>query len=282
VTSGWTQVGDRCYLRRYAEWDVNVTVVEAADGVLVVDTRGTQDQGRELHEHIRALTPSPIRWVVNTHVHFDHTFGNIAFDETQIWAHENVVASMDDNLAYMKALVAADDPDEDPLGAAVASTPLRYPDQTISSVAALDLGDRTVELVHPGRGHTDGDLLIKVPDADLLLAGDLIEESAAPSYGPDCWPLEWPGTLDLLVGSVATTSTIVPGHGRVVDRDFVESQRQFVSDVASTVREFVVARTPVDAAVNDTRWPSDDWPLSEPSRRQALLRGYAALGITPP
>jgi glyoxylase-like metal-dependent hydrolase (beta-lactamase superfamily II) len=280
VTSDWTQVADRCYVRRYAEWDVNVTVIEGAGGVLVVDTRGTQEQGRELREHVRALTPTPVRWVVNTHVHFDHTFGNIAFDDTQIWAHENAVTALPENMAYMKQLVATD-PDDDPLGAAIVSTELRYPDQTISSVAALGLGDRPVELIHPGRGHTDGDLLVKVPDVDLLLAGDLVEESAAPSYGPDSWPLDWPATIDVLIGSVGTTSTIVPGHGRPVDREFVESQRQLVSDVAWTVREFATAHTPVDAAVNDTRWPSADRPLAESSRRQALLRGYAALGVTP-
>ncbi len=267
-------------MRAYAAWNVNVTVVEGAAGVLVVDTRGTQDQGRELREQVRRLTAVPVRWVVNTHVHFDHTFGNIAFDEAQIWAHENAAAALDDHLDYLKALVAAD-PDDDPLDAAVVSTELRHPDKTMSSVAALDLGDRIVELVHPGRGHTDGDLLVKVPDADLLLAGDLIEEIAAPSYGSDCWPLDWPATLDVLIGSVASTSTIVPGHGRAVDREFVEAQRQLVADVAQTVHEFAAARTPVEAAVNDTRWPSGDHPLSESSRRQALLRGYAVIGVAP-
>jgi glyoxylase-like metal-dependent hydrolase (beta-lactamase superfamily II) len=280
VTSAWTQIADRCYLRAYAAWNVNVTVVEGTGGVLVVDTRGTEDQGRELREHVRALTSTPVRWVVNTHVHFDHTFGNIAFDETQIWAHESAVAALDDHLASLKELMATD-PDNDLLDAAVVSTPLRYPDQSISSVSALDLGDRIVELVHPGRGHTDGDLLVKVPEADLLLGGDLIEESAAPSYGPDCWPMDWPATLDVLVGSVTPTTTIVPGHGRPVDREFVESQRQLVADVAQTVHEFAAARTPVDRAVNDTRWPSGEHPLSESSRRQALLRGYATIGVTP-
>ena len=49
---------------------------------------------------------------------------------------------------------------------------------TFSSAPVIDLGDRMVELVHPGRGHTGGDLVVRVPDADVLLAGDLVEESA--------------------------------------------------------------------------------------------------------
>ena len=51
------------------------------------------------------------------------------------------------------------------------------PERTFSSAIALDLGDRYVELVHPGRGHTAGDLVVRVPDADVVLAGDLVEQA---------------------------------------------------------------------------------------------------------
>ena len=79
-----------------------------------------------------------------------------------------------------------------PARATRSSRPDRAADHTFSSVRSIDLGDRVVELVHPGRGHTGGDLVVRVPDADVLLAGDLVEESAPPSYGPDCFPLDWP------------------------------------------------------------------------------------------
>nr|MDQ4008348.1 MBL fold metallo-hydrolase [Actinomycetota bacterium] len=90
MAKDWTEVGDRCWMRRYPEWDVNVGVVVGADGVLVVDTRGTRGQGRAVRDDVRRLVPhSPVRWVVNTHQHFDHVFGNIAFDDVAIHAHEN-------------------------------------------------------------------------------------------------------------------------------------------------------------------------------------------------
>src|SRR5262245_66391564 len=78
TSTDWTEVGDRCWVRRYAEWDVNVGVVAGSDGVLVVDTRGTRQQGAALRDHVRRLVPGlEVRWVVNTHQHFDHPFGNI-------------------------------------------------------------------------------------------------------------------------------------------------------------------------------------------------------------
>ena len=64
----------------------------------------------------------------------------------------------------------------------------------------LDLGDRAVELVHPGRAHTAGDLVARVQDVDVLVAGDLVEESEMPVLGEDSWPMEWPLTLDLGLG----------------------------------------------------------------------------------
>ena len=93
------------------------------------------------------------------------------------------------------------------------TTEYRLPDATFSSAAAIDLGDRIVELAYPGRGHTSGDIAIRVPDADVVFAGDLIEQSAPPSFGGDCFPLDWPATLDLVIGMLTDARSSYPGHG---------------------------------------------------------------------
>ena len=105
-------------------------------------------------------------------------------------------------------------------------------DHTFSSVATIDLGDRAVELVHPGRGHTGGDLVVRIDDADVVLAGDLVEESGAPAYGDDCFPLDWPRSLDLALELIGQATVVVPGHGAPVDRDFVQEQRASIDVVA--------------------------------------------------
>ena len=72
---------------------------------------------------------------------------------------------------------------------------MRGPDRTFGSNATIDLGDRVVTMTYAGRGHTDGDVAVLVPDTDAMFLGDLVEESAHPSFGDDCWPLEWADTL---------------------------------------------------------------------------------------
>ena len=93
-----------------------------------------------------------------------------------IHAHENGGRATVPAGERIKALYAAE-PD-DPHARRGLATEVVRPDHTFSSARVLDLGDRAVELVHPGRGHTGGDLVVRVPDADVVLAGDLVEESA--------------------------------------------------------------------------------------------------------
>ncbi|MBO0847749.1 MAG: MBL fold metallo-hydrolase, partial [Nocardioides sp.] len=145
-------------------------------------------------------------------------------------------------------------------------------DHTFSSVKVLDLGDRQVELVHPGRGHTAGDAVLRVPDADVLLAGDLVEESAPPAYGDDCHPLDWPGTLDVVLNLTDPGTVVVPGHGAVVDRSFVEQQRQDIAVAAQTIRDLAAAGVPVDRALAE-----GEWPFPRDGLVHAVRRGYAAL-----
>jgi glyoxylase-like metal-dependent hydrolase (beta-lactamase superfamily II) len=102
---------------------------------------------------------------------------------------------------------------------------LEQPSVVIAVATAFDLGDRRVEIAHLGRGHTDGDLLVVVPDADVVFAGDLLESAGPPSFGPDSVPDEWPATLDGLIGLMTATTLAVPGHGEPVGREFVFEQR---------------------------------------------------------
>ena len=196
----FTEVADRVWVARLPEHDVNVSLVAGSSGLVVVDTYLA---GYPLLDLVRGVSPLPVLHAVNTHVHFDHVEGNGLFDS--VVAHENCRA-----------------------GGVT---------RTFSSALVLDLGDRQVELVHPGRGHTDGDLVVRVPDADVLLAGDLVEESGPPSVGEDAFPLEWPLTLDLVLGLLTPASVVVPGHGAPVNRDFVQQQAQDLATAAESVRQ---------------------------------------------
>jgi glyoxylase-like metal-dependent hydrolase (beta-lactamase superfamily II) len=146
-------------------------------------------------------------------------------------------------------------------------------DRTFSSADVIDLGDRVLELVHPGRGHTGGDLVVRVPDADVLLAGDLVEESAPPVYGVDSFPLEWPLTMDLVTGLLTADTVVVPGHGALVDRGFVHEQRAGIGVVAETIRDLAERGVPVEEALD----AADEWPFGKDRLADAVRRGYEHL-----
>ena len=241
MTDTWTEVADRVFVRRHESMDLNVTVVVGEGACLVVDTRASELQGRDLADAVRTVTPHP--WVVvNTHFHFDHTFGNAVFRPAEIWGHrrcaEQLVAGgemMRDRIAALHRQHGSDLADE------IAASRIDPPDQLVDDVATLSVGGRPVQLRHLGRGHTDNDLVLTVPDADLVIAGDLVEEGAPPQFG-NAYPLDWPGTLDALVELVS--GPVVPGHGAVVDADYVRAQQAELEVLAGKAREAHAARRP--------------------------------------
>jgi glyoxylase-like metal-dependent hydrolase (beta-lactamase superfamily II) len=268
---GFDEVADRVWVARHSWLDVNVTVVGGERGLVVVDTHASERAMREVLDALRRVTRAEVVGVVNTHAHFDHTFGNALVRDhapsARLVAHEEAAATTVEAGEHAKALYAAD-PD-DPHGEEVLATRIVPATETFSSVRALDLGDRVLELVHPGRGHTAGDLVVRVGDADVLLAGDLVEQSAPPSYGPDSYPLDWPGALDLVVGLLTPDSVVVPGHGDLVDQSFVQDQRSDVGTVAETVFDLASRSVPIDEALRHEEWP---WPAER--LEHAVRRGY--------
>lgn len=268
MTPGWTEVADGCFVARHEHLDVNTTVVVGAESALLVDTRASLAQGRELAALVRALTPLPISCVINTHAHFDHLFGNGAFPGVPLVAHDTVPAALPAHHTHVRALYEADP--ADPHRDEVLGTEPVPPDTTFSSVWATDLGDRLVEVAFLGRGHTDGDVVVRVPDADLVCAGDLIEESAPPAYGPDSWPLEWGLTLEQLSNLLGHSTVVVPGHGAPVDKRFVLDQRLDVVDVAEQIRALMDQRVPLAAAL-----ATGSWPFPAQGLEVAVARGYA-------
>jgi glyoxylase-like metal-dependent hydrolase (beta-lactamase superfamily II) len=271
---GFEEVADRVWVSRYEWVDANVTAIGSERGLVVVDTHGSTAAGHVVIDDLRRLGAGAVTAVVNTHWHWDHSFGNAAFrqdsPDVPIHAHEDAAAMLAEKGEYMKGRFAeSDDPHRDE----VAATELVVPDHTFSSTRVLDLGDRTVELIFPGRGHTSGDIVVRVPDADVMLAGDLIEESAKPWIGLDSYPFDWPGSLDLVVAMATSATRIVPGHGMPVDREFVDAQRDELVAIAETVRMLAGSGVPAERAVAEGDWP---W---EPDERiaNAVTRGYEAL-----
>jgi glyoxylase-like metal-dependent hydrolase (beta-lactamase superfamily II) len=267
-TTDWVEVGDRVFVRRYAVLDQNIGVVLGEEGALVVDTRATHDHADELLADLRRLTPLPARIAVNTHGHWDHCFGNARFRPAPIWGHVRCAEMMRLTGENQRARIAEASAE---LAVGLAEVVIDPPDRTFEDTATVEIGPggRSVELRYLGRGHTDNDIVVLVPDADVLFAGDLLENNATPFFG-DGFPLEWPATAEALVDLV--TGAVVPGHGGVGDRAFaIRQMTEFrtVAELAKLVHRGVIG---IDDAVLRTPYPADT-ALEPLTRALAQLRG---------
>lgn len=268
MSERWREVGAGVFVRRHESFDLNVGLVVGDDACLVIDTRATSAQARELVEAIRTVTPHP--WtVVNTHGHFDHCFGNSVFRPTTIWAHQRCADDLRELGETQRYVVRgmAEREGRSHLAAELADVKIDPPDHTFADAADLVIGGRRVSLRFLGRGHTDQDIIVVVPDADVVFTGDLVEESAPPSFD-DSFPLDWPATVAglLPIGGGA----VVPGHGAVVDREFVERQGGQLQETAQLAR---AAHS--DGRSADVAWR--DLPFPELAARTAIARAYQQL-----
>jgi glyoxylase-like metal-dependent hydrolase (beta-lactamase superfamily II) len=258
------EIADRIWVIRYRFFDQGIGVVAGDDGLAVVDTRSTHVQAHELLDDIRALSPLPIAVVVNTHHHYDHSWGNHVLRPAAIWGHVRCAERMRGvTTADVEALAAelpriADD---------LRAVEIDPPEQTFHEAATLEVGGRRLELAHLGRGHTDDDIVVTIPDAGVLFAGDLLENGAPPYFG-DGYPLDWPETVSRLLDLVR--GPVVPGHGDVGDRAFVEDQLAALVAVAETARRVRRGELELDAAVATG-------PFGPEASREPLERALAQL-----
>lgn len=267
--STWVELGDRVFVRRYEFYDQNIGVILGSEQVLVIDTRSTHVQGREILEDLRMLTKDPVTIAVNTHGHFDHAFGNHVFRPAAIWGQAGCPPFMDRTAEQRRARIAASEPT---IAADLAEVVVDPPDRLFAEAATLELGDRRVELRFLGRGHTDHDIVVGVPDADVVFAGDLIEGGAVPFYN-DGYPLDWPETASRLAELVS--GTVVPGHGDHAGRAFADQQADAFRAIAELGRRIQRGDLGLEDALALTPFtelpPEDIRPALE--RTLAHLRG---------
>ena len=238
----------------------NAGFVIGDDGVLVIDALFTPDAARALVAEIRRLTPKPIRYVVNTHYHADHTGGDQVLRDAGaiILAHKNVRGWVrTNNIALFGDRITPE------LKARIEALPL--PDLTTDKDLNIWLGSRKVE-VRTVLGHTGGDLVVAVPDAHVLFTGDLLWRKVAPNL-IDGSVREWAATdADFAALRDAAQTTYVPGHGDVANVQDVADFRAYLFDLRRLVTEARLAGLKDDALAQAVR-PKlralhPDWTIS--------------------
>jgi glyoxylase-like metal-dependent hydrolase (beta-lactamase superfamily II) len=209
----------------------NAGIVIGEDGVLVVDAFFTPDAAKALVGEIRRLTPKPIRYVVNTHYHADHTGGDQVLRDAGaiIIAHRNVRGWVrTNNIALFGDRITPE------LRSRVEALPL--PDLVTDQHLTVWLGQRKV-VVRTVLGHTGGDLTIFVPDAKVLFTGDMLWRKVAPNL-IDGSVREWAATdADFAAMPDAAHVRFVPGHGDIADVKDVAEFRGYLLDLKRLVAE---------------------------------------------
>ena len=226
-----TEIAKGVYLYQTAPYgiglDGNSVAIVGNDGVLVFDTNGTPSAAAAVLADIRTLTSQPIRYIVNSHWHWDHWYGTQVYREAypnvQVIAHEKTrqmmtgpaiefnkpgmevqlpayIASLPDGVAKAEATFFFDQK------LAVKHV---LPDKTFTTSMTLDLGGRKVELRHHDRAVTPGDAFLYLPDEKILITGDLLVNPV--TFALSSYPTTWLATLEQL--DAMNASLIVPGHG---------------------------------------------------------------------
>ena len=266
AVTDWEEVAERIWVRRYDPFDVNVTVVAGGHGVLLVDTRTSLHEAAEVRRHIAELPVTAPTAVALTHAHLDHSLGAGAFPGVPLYASRGCrqvltrhgVAERERWLEWL----------DEQHHAHLRASPIPIPDHLIEGRHRIDLGDRDVDLLLLGHGHTDHDLVVHVPDAGAVLAGDLVEVGGPPAFD-DAYPFEWPATLAAI--EALDAEVVVPGHGAASSRKLLSIRRQQHAHLAALCREVVGGiRSPASALVMS--------PFPEATTRVALDRAAATSG----
>ncbi|HET7883713.1 MAG TPA: quinoprotein relay system zinc metallohydrolase 2 [Acetobacteraceae bacterium] len=232
----------------------NLGIVVGADAVAVVDTGGSVAVGQRLLLAVRGITNKPIRYVINTHEHPDHVFGNAAMppDATFV-GHRNMPAELAQRGPYYLRSY------REQLGdAAIAAVRIIPPTLLVNDETTLDLGGgRSLRLIAWATAHTDCDLTVLDETTGVLFAGDLLFRQHVPVL--DGSLTGWLALMPRLTQLPARIA--VPGHGPPAEwPQALDDERRYLTVLEQDARRLIAAGTPLSQAVPEigaserTRW----------------------------
>lgn len=221
----------------------NIGFIIGEDAVAVIDSGGSYRVGLALREAIRTRTSKPIRFVINTHVHSDHIFGNAAFeqDEPEFIGHAQLPRAMQSRAETYEANLKT------MLGDAAEGSRIVLPTHTIAAERVIELGQRRLLLKAWPTAHTDHDLTVMDELTGSWWLGDLLFVDRTPSIDGDV-----PGWLTVIDALSETPATrVIPGHGRVVtDKNAVlANQRRYLQTLIKDLRQAIAEGLTMQASI---------------------------------
>lgn len=250
----------------------NIGFIVGAKAVAVIDSGGSPADGASLRAAIRQVTDLPVRYVINTHVHPDHIFGNSAFltERPVFVGHRRLPQAMASRGAYYI------DANQAVLGAAAAGLEIIPPTLLVEDRLRLDLGGRHLLLTAHPTAHTDNDLTVLDEQTGLLWTGDLLFVDHLPVV--DGSLKGWLGVMDGLASLPAVRA--IPGHGPAVVPwpDALAAQRAYLETLATDLRQMIAAgETLREAARKAGLAQREHWRLFDAFNARNATAGFAEL-----
>jgi quinoprotein relay system zinc metallohydrolase 2 len=250
----------------------NISFIVGSRGVAVVDTGGNLKIGNQLRDAIKQVTPLPILYVINTHVHPDHIFGNAAFvqDKPQLVGHEKLANAMElrrETYDRINAKYMGDDAK----GAVIVK-----PTMVVKDTLTLDLGDRALLLTAYPTAHTNTDITVQDSKTSTMWTGDLLFVERTPVVE---------GDIKGFIAVIDTLKTypvkqVIPGHGAVT-QDWIKAldneQRYFnalLADIRSAIKKGASMESTMDSAAAGEK---NNWQLFDIANRRNVNTIFPAL-----
>lgn len=207
---------------------VNSTVIIGEKGVILVDTGFTDEIGKRLAKTVAKITPKPVTHIINTHHHGDHTLGNIAFPNTEVISSEKCRSELEKTGAEWVQIV------EDSTGMKFPNTKPVLATTTYKENTRVDMTINGVRMVlwTPYGSHTDGDMLVYLPEDKILIGGDVTVNNIMPVFR-DAHVKAWVGTLEAAVK--LDFKTVVPGHGPLMTKPELAKLHQMMAALYARV-----------------------------------------------
>lgn len=275
------QVAEGIYLHHGKHLDIddgyqgdicNLGVIIGTDSIAVIDSGGSKQTGEQLLAAIRRLSPLPIRYVINTHVHPDHVYGNAAFlpEKPHFIGHAKLANTLRLRQTQYEKL------NQRLLGNAGQASSTVLPDTTVADRLTLDLGGRSLQLQAYPVAHTHTDLTVVDSKTGTLFTGDLLFAQRTPVVEGDI-----KGLISALEAMDQQPYTlIVPGHGQesrerhIIIGNALRYLRLLLADVRTSIKQGISMEQTMDSAAAAER---DQWLLFDIANRRNVNLIYPQL-----